>query len=97
MSRRENGEKMRECDELSARAERVSAELAEVRRRAEAASADAARTDVRLRSAEAQKASLAAEVALAHPGNISVRNIALGCRVHDRIKVLQCNGGTAVR
>lgn len=57
---------MKECDELSARVERVSAELAEARRRAEAASAAAARADVRLRSADAQKASLAAEVDLVH-------------------------------
>ncbi|BDA49945.1 hypothetical protein COCOBI_15-0730 [Coccomyxa sp. Obi] len=60
--RRENGEKTKECDELNARVDRVSAELAEERRRAEAASADAARAEVRLRSVEAQKASLAAEV-----------------------------------
>ena len=62
LRRRENVERTKECDELSARVERVSAELAETQRRAETVSAEAARADVRLRSADAQKASLAAEV-----------------------------------
>ncbi len=55
--------------------ERVSAELAEARRRAEAASAEIARADVRLRSADAQKASLAAEVALFSPPPCALNNI----------------------
>ena len=66
--RRENEERAVECEEMRERLAMGSVELADVRRRAEAAakaaSGELSRAEVRLRSAEAQKASLAAEVAI---------------------------------
>lgn len=71
LCRQENEERAAECEELRAGLERSSTELAAARRRAEAvagelshAQGEASRAEVWLRSAEAQKASLAAEVAL---------------------------------